>query len=50
MDNEVTRRATKALLQAAEELGESITDINGKEQKGTPVNASYLTKRATNFF
>ena len=33
-DAEETPKLTEALLQAVQDIGESITDINGKEQKG----------------
>ena len=36
-DAEETPKLTEALLQAAQDIGESITDINGKEQKGEPL-------------
>ena len=36
MDAEETPKITEALLKAAQDIGESITDVNGKEQKGEP--------------
>ena len=36
-DNVETPEITKALLKAVQEMGESVTDINGKEQIGNVV-------------
>ena len=36
-DNVETPEITKALLKAAQEMGESVTDVNGKEQIGNVV-------------
>ena len=33
-DAEETPKITEALLKAVQDIGESITDVNGKEQKG----------------
>ena len=35
-DAEETPKITEALLKAVQDIGESITDVNGKEQKGEP--------------
>ena len=36
-DAEETPKITEALLKAAQDIGETITDVNGKEQKGEPL-------------
>ena len=43
-DAEETPKITEALLKAVQDIGESITDVNGKEQKGEPTFSQYELK------